>query len=59
MTRINQLIEIVNYEGKLKGSLNSSFVVFLQQQIIIKYQKKKKKKKEKGDQRIVNLKQLV
>ena len=57
MTRINQLIEIVNYEGKLKGSLNSSFVVFLQQQMIRNYQKKKKK--EKGDQRIVNLKQLV
>ena len=31
---INKLVEIVNHEGKLKGSLNSSLVAFLQQRTI-------------------------
>ena len=34
MTRINQLVKIINCEGKLKGYLNSSLVVFLQQRTI-------------------------
>ena len=44
MTRINQFVKIVNCEDKLKGSLNSSLVMFLQQGTIRNCKKRKKKR---------------
>ena len=59
--RINQLVEIINYERKLRGSLNSSLGSVLQQKMISNYQKKKKTKKERKKEirRVVKLKQHV